>query len=63
MLKNKEITEEQLQFALSTQSNVAESTIMLIQIHKPGRFTVQELQTEIDKREEKRQEVKKQLAL
>lgn len=62
MLKNKEITEEQLQFALSTQSNVAESTIMLIQIHKPGRFTVQELQTEIDKREEKRQEVKKQLA-
>jgi hypothetical protein len=50
MLKKKEITEEQLQFALMTQNNVAENTIMLIQIHKPGRFDVKELQSVIKNR-------------
>ena len=47
MLRDKEITEEQLEFALHTQSNVAESTIMLIQTHKPGRYTIQELKDTI----------------
>jgi hypothetical protein len=50
MLKEKKITEEQLRFALQTQNNVAESTVMLIQIHKPGRFTVKELHDVIDER-------------
>ena len=43
LLKEKKITEEQLELALNTQSNVAESTLMLIQIHKPGRYTIKEL--------------------
>ena len=35
----KEITEDELYFALNTYSNVAQSVIMLIQVHKPGRST------------------------
>jgi hypothetical protein len=61
MLKNKEITEEQLEFALHTQSNVAEATIMLIQIHKPARYTIEELKSEVKKREDRKKEVTKQL--
>lgn len=62
MLKNKEITEEQLMFALQTQSNVAESTIMLIQTHKPGRYSVQELKDTIKKTNERKKElIRKQL--
>lgn len=61
LLKKKEITEEQLNFALATQNNVAESTIMLIQIHKPGRYTVEELKEAVKQRDEKRKEVQKQL--
>lgn len=53
MLKAKEITEEQLEFALHTQSNVAESTVMLLQVHKPPRYTVQELKDAIKRRDEK----------
>jgi len=54
MLKNKEITEEQLEFALHTQSNVAEATIMLLQVHKPPRYTIQELKDTIKRRDDKR---------
>jgi len=54
MLKDKEITEEQLQFALHTQSNVAEATIMLLQVHKPPRYTIQELKDTIKRRDDKR---------
>ena len=54
MLKAKEITEEQLEFALHTQSNVAEATIMLLQVHKPPRYTVQELKDTIKRRDDKR---------
>jgi hypothetical protein len=61
MLKAKEITEEQLEFALHTQCNVAESTIMLIQIHKPGRYTIQELKDVIAKKNQKKLEVAKEL--
>lgn len=42
-VKNKEITEEELEFALHTQCNVAESTILLLQVHKPGRYTLDEV--------------------
>ena len=38
-LNSKEITEEQLFFNLNTFSNVAQSVILLIQVHKPGRST------------------------
>ncbi len=34
---NKAITESELYFALNTRSNVAQSVIMLIVVHKPGR--------------------------
>jgi hypothetical protein len=62
MFKKKEITEEQLQMALHTQSNVAESTIMLIQTHKPGRYSVQELKDTIKKTNERKKElIRKQL--
>lgn len=54
LLREKQITEEQLQFALHTQSNVAEATIMLLQVHKPPRYTVQELKDAIKRRDEKR---------
>jgi len=61
MLKNKEITQEQLEFALNTQNNVSDSTTMLIQIHKPGRYTIEELKTVIAKKQQKKAEVVKQL--
>jgi len=54
MLRDKQITEEQLEFALHTQSNVAESTVLLLQVHKPPRYTVQELKDTIKRRDEKR---------
>lgn len=41
-LARKEITPEQLQFILNYNNNVASSVQYLIQVHKPGRFTVQE---------------------
>jgi hypothetical protein len=50
LLRDKKITTEELEFALHTQSNVAESTIMLIQIHKPGRYNIDELKSEIQKK-------------
>lgn len=59
MLQDKQITQEQLEFALHTQSNVAESTIMLIQIHKPGRYTVQELKDELKRSDEQRKDIVK----
>lgn len=59
MLREKQITPEQLEFALHTQNNVAESTVMLIQVHKPGRYTIQELKEEINGLEEKRKEINK----
>jgi hypothetical protein len=37
-INKKEITEEELTFNLNTLSNVAMSVIMLIQVHKPGRY-------------------------
>jgi hypothetical protein len=61
MFRNKEITEEQLEFALHTQSNVAEATIMLIQIHKPGRYTIDELKAEIQKKVDRKAEVTRSL--
>jgi hypothetical protein len=57
MLRDKQITEEQLEFALHTQSNVAEATIMLLQVHKPPRYTVQELKDTIKRRNDKRKAV------
>jgi hypothetical protein len=54
MLREKKITEEELEFALHTQSNVAEATIMLLQVHKPPRYTVQELKDTIKRRDDKR---------
>lgn len=59
---NKEISEDQLTMLLNTQNNIAESTIMLIQTHKPGRYTVKELQETIKKTDERKKElIRKQL--
>ena len=49
-LTNKEITEEQLEFALHTYSNVAESTIMLLQVHKPPRHSIDEMKKAVRER-------------
>jgi len=46
MLQNKKITEEELDIALMTQNNVAHSTVMLLQVHKPARYTVEEFKKE-----------------
>lgn len=51
-LHRKEIDEEQLEFALNTYSNVAESTIMLLQVHKPPRHTIEEMKREVRERNE-----------
>ena len=62
MLKQGDITEDQLQTALMTQNNVADSTVMLIQIHKPGRYTVEELKAEVKRLEDRRDEFAKSLS-
>lgn len=49
-IKNKTITEEELQFSLNHLNNVAHSVKMLIQIHKPGRVDLKELQNELNKK-------------
>lgn len=54
MLYNKQITEEQLELARMTQNNVAESTLLLIQIHKPCRYTEKDFQDTLRLRDEKR---------
>jgi hypothetical protein len=43
-IKNKTITEEELQFSLNHLNNVAHSVKVLIQVHKPGRIDSKELQ-------------------
>jgi len=49
-LKNKQITPEELEFALHTQCNVAESTSMLLQVHKPCRYSLEEAKQAIKER-------------
>lgn len=44
-----QISEEELTFALNHLNNVALSTIMLIQVHKPGRYDKKEYEDEIEK--------------
>ena len=44
-----QISEEELTFALNHLNNVALSTIMLIQVHKPGRYDKKEYEGEIEK--------------
>lgn len=39
-VRNREMTEDQLYFALNTQCNVAQSVILLIQVYKPGRANI-----------------------
>jgi hypothetical protein len=39
-VRNREMTEDQLYFVLNTQSNVAQSVILLIQVYKPGRANI-----------------------
>lgn len=43
LLNSGKITQDQLNIALNHQNNVALSTMYLIQVHKPGRFTIAEL--------------------
>jgi len=42
-LRNKEISENDFKVMFNTMNNVAESTIMLLQVHKPGRYTVEDI--------------------
>jgi hypothetical protein len=62
MIRNREINEDQLQAALSTQNNVADYTVMLIQIHKPGRYTVEELKAEAKRLQDRKDEFAKSLS-
>lgn len=55
MVRNKQITEEQLEFALHTQNNVAESVRMLIQVHKPCRYSQWDIDHELKLQEERKQ--------
>jgi hypothetical protein len=43
-----QISVEELEYALNTFNNVAISTRLLIQVHKPGRFNNAELMALID---------------
>jgi hypothetical protein len=61
-IMNKQMTEEQLTMLLNTQNNIAESTVMLIQTHKPGRYSIKELQDTIKTTNERKNElIRKQL--
>lgn len=46
-----EITQEQLDFAFNTMNNVAESTKMLIEVYKPGRYTIEEYREAVKERQ------------
>jgi hypothetical protein len=48
-MKNKTITEEELNYALNHLNNVAVSTILLLQVHKPCRYNDKEFETAITK--------------
>jgi hypothetical protein len=50
LVKNKKMTEEQVYDALNFSNNVAQSVILLIQVHKPGRVTLSEFQEAIAKK-------------
>ena len=46
-----EITKDELDFAFNTLNNVAESTKMLIEVHKPGRHTIDDFQEAVKARQ------------
>jgi len=50
-LKSGEITEEELNFALNTYNNVALSMKLLIQVNKPGRVSMAEVENFIRNKE------------
>lgn len=50
-VKNGELTQEEFNFAFNTMNNVAESTKMLIEVHKPGRYTVEEYREAVKARQ------------
>jgi hypothetical protein len=47
-----EISKEELDFAFNTLNNVAESTKMLIEVHKPGRHTIDEFREAVKARQD-----------
>ena len=49
-IKDKQITPDELQYSLNHFNNVALSTRILIQVHKPGRYDLSELKKAIDDR-------------
>jgi hypothetical protein len=48
-IRNNEVTSDELNYALNHFNNVALSMIMLIQVHKPGRYDAAELTQELNK--------------
>ena len=48
-LSSKDITEDELQYAVNTFNNVASSSRFLIQVHKPGRIPKAELENVLNK--------------
>jgi predicted SAM-dependent methyltransferase len=51
-IKSGEITQEELNFAFNTLNNVAESTRYLVEVHKPGRYTVDEYRKAVSDRQD-----------
>lgn len=49
-IKNKEVTQDELSYALNTFNNVALSSKFLIQVHKPGRCDYAEYEQLVEKR-------------
>ncbi len=47
-----EITQEQLDLAFNTMNNVAESTRMLIEVYKPGRYTLAEYKQAVKEKQD-----------
>lgn len=48
-IEKREVTQEEVNYALNTFNNVASSCRMLIQVHKPGRFSKDEANLELAK--------------
>lgn len=51
-ISNGEMTQQELTLAFNTMNNIAESTRMLIEVHKPGRYTMDEFRDAVKARQD-----------
>jgi hypothetical protein len=51
-INNKSITQEELDLMFNTMNNIAESTKMLVEVYKPGRYTIEDFQQAVKERQD-----------